>query len=80
MARIPGVEPSQANLFTRFAYWMTKRKVGRLILPVKITAHQPRLLRGSGEMDMAQFAVHSVPATLKELASIKTAMLIGCPF
>ncbi|HWZ33722.1 MAG TPA: hypothetical protein VNX18_20420 [Bryobacteraceae bacterium] len=80
MARIPGVEPHQANLFTRFVYWMTKRKIGRVILPVKIAAHQPRLLWGSGQMETAQFGMHSVPGTLKELASIKAAMLIGCPF
>ena len=80
MARIPGIEPDQANLFTRFVYWMTKRKLGRLILPTKITAHQPRLLRSIGSMEMAQFKMHSVPGTLKELASIKTAMMIGCPF
>jgi hypothetical protein len=80
MARIAGIEPQQANLFTRFVYWMTKRKLGRVVLPVKITAHQPKLLRGMGEMENAQFAARSVPMTLKELASIKVAMMIGCPF
>lgn len=80
MPRIPAVERSQAGFLTRFVYWMTKRKVGRVILPVKVTAHQPRLLRGMGGMEEAQAAVHSIPETLKELASIKAAMLIGCPF
>jgi hypothetical protein len=80
MARIPGIEPNQANLFTRFVYWMTKRKIGRVVLPVKISAHQTRLLRAVGEMEMGQLAMHSVDETLKALASIKTAMLIGCPF
>lgn len=80
MPRIPPVEPSQANLFTRFVYWMTKRHIGRIILPVKVTAHHPRILRGMGDMEQAQAAVHSIPETLKELASIKAAMLIGCPF
>ena len=80
MARITAVESREANLFTRFVYWMTKRKLGRVILPVKITAHHPRLLRGMGEMESAQFAARSVAMTLKELASIKAAMLIGCPF
>ena len=70
MPRITPLEPSEAGLFARFVYWMTKRKIGRVILPVKITAHQPRLLRGMGEMEQAQISVHSVPETLKELASI----------
>ncbi len=80
MPRIPGVESSQANLLTRFVYWMTKRKVGRVVLPVKIMGHHPRLLMGMGQMEQAQLAARSVPLTLKELAQIKTAMLIGCPF
>ena len=45
MARIPSVEPKEASLFTRIAYFMTKRKLGRVIMPIKINAHHPRLLR-----------------------------------
>jgi len=80
MARIRGVEANEAGLFTRFLYWMTKRKVGRVIVPFKITAHQPRLLRAVGEMEMGQQALHSVEPKLKALAGIKTATLVGCPF
>ena len=80
MARISGVEPEQASLLTRVAYWMTKRKVGRLITPIKIAAHAPRLLRGTGQMDMAQLALRTVEASLKALAGVKVALLIGCPF
>ena len=80
MARIRGVEPSEAGLFTRFLYWMTKRKVGRVILPFKISAHQPRLLAAAGQMEMGQQAMHSVDAKLKALAGIQAAVRIGCPF
>ena len=80
MARIAGVENESAGLFTRFVYWMTRRKVRKVIQPVKIAAHQPRLLWAMGEMEMGQAAVHSVDHGLKALASIKTAALIGCPF
>jgi hypothetical protein len=80
MARIQGVEPQQASLFTRFVYWMTRRKLGRVILPVKIAAHHPRLLRAIGSMEMGQAAAQSVSNHVKTLACIKAAMLIGCPF
>lgn len=80
MARIQGIEPNQANLFTRFVYWMTKRKIGRVVLPLKITAHQTRLLRAMGEMEMGQMAMHTVDQALKCLASVKVATLTGCPF
>ena len=64
----------------RFFYWMVKRKIGRVVLPVKVAAHHPRLLRSLGEMETGQMAAKSVDAGLKSLASVKTAMLIGCPF
>jgi hypothetical protein len=80
MARIQGVEPSEAGLFVRFAYWMTRRKLGRVILPVKITAHHPRLLRAIAAMETGQAAAQSVPATIKALAGLKAATLVGCPF
>ncbi len=86
MARIKGVEGHEAGLFTRLVYWLVRRSVGaltgqsRLVEPVKITAHHPRLLRAYGEMERGQAAAKTVPANLKTLASIKTAMLVGCPF
>ena len=80
MARIEGVEPERAGLFVRFVYWMVRRKIGRVVLPIKIAAHHPRLLRSLGEMEAGQMAATSVDATLKSLASVKVAMLIGCPF
>lgn len=80
MARIRGVETREAGLFTRFLYWMTRRRLGRLILPARITAHQPRLLLAAAGMERGQHALHSVQANLKALAEIKAAVLIGCPF
>jgi hypothetical protein len=80
MARIEGVPSEKAGLFIRFAYWMTKRKIGRVIEPIRITAHHPRLLRAMAWMEMGQEAARSVPAPLKMLAQVKVAMLIGCPF
>ena len=80
MARIRGVKANEAGVFTRFLYWMTKRKLGRVILPFKITAHQPRLLLAVGQMEMGQQALHTVDTKLKALAGVKTATLVGCPF
>ena len=80
MARIRGVEAREAGWFTRLAYWMVKRKIGRVVTPLKIAAHHPRLFRAVGEMEMGQAAARSVNAGLKALAQLKAAMLIGCPF
>jgi len=80
MARIAGVEPGNGGLFVRLAYWMTKRKVGRVIAPIKIVAHHPRLLRALAHMELGQEAATTVPSKLKLLAQVKVAILIGCPF
>lgn len=86
MARMKGLEPDEAGIYTRLVYWFVRRGVGkttglsRLIEPVKITAHHSRLLKAYGQMEMGQGAAACVPAPLKALAGIKAATLIGCPF
>jgi hypothetical protein len=86
MARMKGVEADKAGWFVKLIYWVVRRKVGkitginRLVEPIKIMAHHPRLLKALGQMEMGQEAARSVPSTLKSLASIKVATLIGCPF
>jgi hypothetical protein len=86
MARMQGIEPHEAGWMTRFIYWLAQRAVNKLTgqsrvpEPIKITAHHPRLLKAVGQMEAAQAAAASVPASLKSLAGIKTASLVGCPF
>jgi len=80
MARIEGVTGKRANLFTRFFYAMVRRKIGRVPEPLRITAHQPKLLGALGGMEMAQEAMRSVDGVVKALVQIKAAMMIGCPF
>ncbi len=84
MARIGGADPSQQGpfhgLFTRIIYSMTKRKLGRVVMPVKITAHHPKLLWGYGQMEQSLLSSHLVDETLKNLAQLRVATLVGCPF
>jgi len=80
MARISGVEAKDGGLFVRLAYFMTRRKVGRVVTPITIVAHHPRLLRALAHMELGQEAARTVSPQLKALAQVKVAMLIGCPF
>ncbi|RJP38131.1 MAG: hypothetical protein C4547_04900 [Phycisphaerales bacterium] len=80
MARIEGVEHKNAGVFVRLAYFMTRRRLGRLITPIAITAHHPRLLRAQAHMELGQEAARTVPAQLKALVQVKVAMMVGCPF
>jgi hypothetical protein len=80
MARIEGVDGRRAGVFVRVAYWFCRRKVGRVVEPVRLHAHHPRLLRGLAGMEMAQEAARAVDPLLKTLAQIRVAGRIGCPF
>ena len=80
MARIEGINVRHASAFTRFVYRAVRRKIGRVPEPVRITAHQPRLLAALSGMELAQAAMRTVDPVLKALVGIKAAMLIGCPF
>jgi hypothetical protein len=84
MARIRGADPSKqrllSGLFTRIIYALTRRKVGRVVMPVQLVAHHPKLLWGYGQMEQSFASSHLVDAALKDLAQLRVATLIGCPF
>jgi hypothetical protein len=84
MARIGGADPSKQGLlqglFTRIIYSMVKRKVGRLVMPVKIAAHHGKILWGYGQMEQSLLSSHLVDEALKNLGQLRVATLVGCPF
>lgn len=84
MARIPGAPANQGSLlrrlFVSLVYFLTRRKVGKVVVPVQVTAHHGKVLWGYGQMEQSMLASNLVPATLKGLAQLRVATLIGCPF
>ena len=78
MARIPDAKPR--GLLGRLIFFFTRRKVGKVIGPMKVTAHHKQVLVGMGFMENAQAGAKRVPFTLKALAAIRTSTLVGCPF
>lgn len=84
MARMDGAKPSQlglfGGLFARVVYALTKRKLGRVVMPVRVTAHHPAILWGYGQMEQSLLSSHQVEDALKELATLRVSTLVGCPF
>jgi len=80
--RIEGAEPRAlgfwAGLLVRFFYWMTRRKMGRVLSSVRLAAHHPRLLLGRGLMEQAVLGSHRVDMPLKTLVGLRAASLVGC--
>jgi hypothetical protein len=48
--------------------------------PLKVAAHHPWVFRGYGAFELALDRSDLVDEWLKELAALKAATLIGCPF
>ena len=84
MARIRGADPSEqgllSGLFTRIIYSLVKRKLGRVVMPVQIVAHHSRILWGYAQMEQSFVSSDLVDAGLKDLAQLRVATLVGCPF
>jgi hypothetical protein len=84
MARIPGASGNQGGfigrLWVRIVYSLTRRRLGRVIMPIQVTAHHPALLWGYGQMEHSQAGAKLVDAKLKGLAELRVATLVGCPF
>ena len=67
-------------MLARFAFWLCRRRLGRVLRPLRIYALHPALLAGYGHMERAQEKAQRVPDEIKSLASVLTAMRVGCPF
>ncbi len=84
MARISGASARQGGpfrrLFVGLVYSLTRRKVGRVVMPVQVSAHHPKILWGYGQMEQSQLASKLVDHKLKGLAELRVATLVGCPF
>jgi len=84
MARIPGASPSQGGpirrLFVGIVYALTRRRLHRVIMPIQVTAHHPKVLRGYVQMERSQAGSKLVDHKLKGLAELRVATLVGCPF
>ena len=78
--RIEGVSSSNAGLFVRLTYWFSQRRFGKVADPLKLMGHHSWVSLGSGVFELASERSRLVELRLKELAQIKAATLVGCPF
>lgn len=84
MARINGAPANRGGpirrLLVGLVYWLTHRRLGRVIMPVQVTAHHGKLFWGYLQMEQSQMSSKLVDAKLKGLAELRVATLVGCPF
>ena len=84
MARLAGAPRNQGGplrrLFVGIVYSLTQRRLGRLIMPVQVTAHHPKVFWGYVQMEQSQASSKLIDPKLKGLAELRVATLVGCPF
>lgn len=84
MARIPGAPNNQGGPIRRsflgIVYFLTRRRLGRVIMPIQVTAHHPKIFWGYLQMEQSQMGAKLVDPKLKGLAELRVATLAGCPF
>ncbi len=80
LARLAPRPAQGSGLFVRLAYWFARRRLGKVPVPVGIMAHHRWILAAAGSYELALERASAMDGRLKELAMIKTAMMIGCRF
>ena len=78
MARIAGRE--RPGLWGRLVYFVARRRFGRVPEPTRIAAHNRWVFVASTLYEAFSPKATVVDGRGKELASILTAMRVGCPF
>ena len=71
MARISGAPRNQGGLLRRLfvgiVYSITQRRLGRVIMPIQVTAHHPRVFWGYLQMEQSQMGSKLVAEKLKSV-------------
>lgn len=80
MAHLSGVSEESVSQDVRDVYERVKKKYGTLLEPVSIAAHNPDIFRAYMSYEGAFRAASRVDIKLKELAFLRVATLLGCPF
>jgi hypothetical protein len=62
------------------AFFMSRRKLGKVVRLVRVHGLHGSLLLGYGQMETGQGKTKSFPPSVKALAKVRVAMRIGCPF
>jgi alkylhydroperoxidase family enzyme len=80
MARIQGLEKKQAPWHLRWFYGVMRKMFGKDLTPVKLQMRVPGIVWGSIGMEAGLGRKRRVSLRYAQLAKVRTASRIGCPF
>lgn len=80
LARITGLDKGQAPWHLRWFYGLMRRMFGKDLTPVKIQMRVPGIVWGGIAMEAGLGRRRRVSLRYIQLAKVRTASRIGCPF
>jgi hypothetical protein len=80
MTRLSGLEQKQAPWHLRWFYVTMRKMFGKELTPVKMQMRLPGLVWGSIGMEAGLGRKRRVSLRFIQLAKVRTAARIGCPF
>lgn len=80
MSRMVGVQDGEAEGVVRRIFERIKDRLGSVPASARIRACDPELLRISEDMSAHTAESTGAAPKLKELAQLKVAAMVGCPF
>jgi hypothetical protein len=80
MSRIRGLEQNEAPRSLRWIYGKMRSMFGKELTPFKVRARVPKLAWAEAVMEVMLKRSHTLPARLHEIAQLRAAVRIGCPF
>ena len=80
MSRLEDHAARRPGLFARLVYFVARRKLGRVPQPLKVLVRNGALMTGVGAFETSLERSRHMPARLKDLASLRVALLVDCPF
>lgn len=80
MARLTGLEKREAPWHLRWFYSAMRKMFGKELTPVKLQMRLPSLVWGSIAMEAGLGRKRKVSLRHIQLAKVRTAARVGCPF
>ena len=80
MARIPGLEKEQAPWHLRWFYRVMRKMFGKDLTPAQLQMRLPGIVWGSIAMEAGLGRRRRVSLRYIQLAKVRTAARVGCPF
>ena len=78
--RIKGIDPDSPPEAVKPLFDRSREHYGRVISPNLVMGHRPEILLAASGLGRAIDSSNAIEPSLKIMASVRAAQMIGCPF